>query len=224
MRHGDRQWRTSCRGCSDTWPTTSRRPECTDSIRPLTFRGLSFDRQIAPALRRLAAADPPFVTGINVAQVDYPVVITGLTERGREAAEAAGDPRDASPGGVASTRFPLPWPRTEESFRWRCRSQANSATTCMRVASALTSRGIVSFYDEDHRISSWGINQAEELRRVYMDDSSAVVMFVSSDYAAKSWAVYERWAALSRAIRERQEYVLPVRFRRDRAAGARTPT
>jgi hypothetical protein len=39
-----------------------------------------------------------------------------------------------------------------------------------------------------------------------------VVVFVSAEYAARDWTRLERRAALNRAVRERREYVLPVRF------------
>lgn len=65
---------------------------------PFDVPGLDFDSEVRAALRRLATASPPFVTGVDVAQRDYPVVITGLTERGWETVEADGDPMKAEPG------------------------------------------------------------------------------------------------------------------------------
>ena len=38
------------------------------------------------------------------------------------------------------------------------------------------------------------------------------VMFISKEYVAKSWTRHERRAALSRALTEREEYILPTRF------------
>lgn len=80
------------------------------------------------------------------------------------------------------------------------------------VASELTKRGISNFFDEENEEHLWGKNLAEELQRVYMAASNVVVMFVSKDYAEKSWPRHERRSALSRAIDERREYILPVRF------------
>ena len=48
--------------------------------------------------------------------------------------------------------------------------------------------------------------------RLYAEESAAVVVFVSADYAARDWTRLERRAALDRAVRERGEYVLPARF------------
>ena len=45
-----------------------------------------------------------------------------------------------------------------------------------------------------------------------MTASNVVVMFVSEDYARKSWPIHERQSAIARAINERREYILPVRF------------
>lgn len=43
-------------------------------------------------------------------------------------------------------------------------------------------------------------------------DTAYVVMFISKEYVAKKWTRHERRSALSRAIAEEGEYVLPVRF------------
>ena len=51
---------------------------------------------------------------------------------------------------------------------------------------------------------------AEELPAIYGEQAAAVVVFVSADYAARDWTRLERRAALNKAVRERQEYVLPA--------------
>jgi hypothetical protein len=51
-----------------------------------------------------------------------------------------------------------------------------------------------------------------ELPAVYGERAAAVVVFVSAEYAARDWTRLERRAALSRAVQERREYVLPARF------------
>jgi hypothetical protein len=80
------------------------------------------------------------------------------------------------------------------------------------VARALRKLGIVTFIDEEQAVSTWGKNQIEEFQHIYMEDSQVVVMFISAEYAEKIWPRNERRWALSRALRERREYVLPVRF------------
>ena len=56
---------------------------------PFAVDGLHFEDQVAPALRRLATGSPPFITGVEVDQLDYPAVITGITERGWSELEQA---------------------------------------------------------------------------------------------------------------------------------------
>ena len=80
------------------------------------------------------------------------------------------------------------------------------------VAHTLQSRGISVFYDEFETVRLWGIHLAEELQSVYEGRASLAVMFISANYVEKMWPRYERRAILSRAVEERGEYVLPVRF------------
>ena len=81
-----------------------------------------------------------------------------------------------------------------------------------RVAACLAEQGVSYYYDRDDPTLLWGRNLAEELPRIYEHDAASVVIFVSADYAAKDWTRLERRAALSRAVRERNAYVLPARF------------
>jgi hypothetical protein len=80
------------------------------------------------------------------------------------------------------------------------------------VASELAKRNVTTFFDEDEEVSLWGKNLIEEFQRIYMTASHVVVMFVSKEYAEKPWTRHERRSALARALQERREYVLPVRF------------
>ena len=81
-----------------------------------------------------------------------------------------------------------------------------------QVAGALTERGLRCFYDADEQVGLWGKYLAEELPRIYGEQAAAVVVFISAEYAERDWAILERRAAFSRAVRERREYVLPARF------------
>ena len=80
------------------------------------------------------------------------------------------------------------------------------------VALALQARGIAVFYDEFEKTALWGKHLSEELQAVYERKSGRVVIFVSKAWVDKAWPRHERRAAVSRAIREPGEYVLPVRF------------
>lgn len=179
---------------------------------PFDVDGMPFDERVAPALRRLVEAQPPYIDGISSAGADFPIVITDLTERGWEVAETAGDRRDASPGAPASTPLTSATSLTGATFQVALSFAGEQRSYVQRVATALTSVGIQHFYDDDQKVAMWGTNQVETLQRIYLDDSSSVVMFISREYAEKIWPSAERRAALSRALRERREYVLPVRF------------
>jgi hypothetical protein len=81
-----------------------------------------------------------------------------------------------------------------------------------RVAKALKARGVRCFYDADEQVELWGKYLADELPAIYGEQAAAVVIFMSAEYAAREWTRLERRTALARAVRERQEYVLPARF------------
>ena len=81
-----------------------------------------------------------------------------------------------------------------------------------QVAAALKARGVRCFYDADELVRLWGTHLAEELPRIYAQESAAVVVFVSADYAAGDWTRLERRAAFSRAVAHAGVYVLPARF------------
>ena len=179
---------------------------------PFDVPGLDFEAKVAPILRRLASANPPYIEGVSVAEANYPVVLTGLTERGWEAAEAAGDSMDASPGAPASQMPAVAMTADNRPFQVALSFAGEQRSYVQRVSAELATRGIEAFYDEEQQIALWGKNLGEELQRIYMDDSYTVVMFISREYAEKNWARHERRSALSRALRERREYVLPVRF------------
>ena len=95
---------------------------------------------------------------------------------------------------------------------WRCRLPGRSENYVGRVAAALKARGVRCFYDADEQVRLWGTNLAEELPWIYAQESAAVVVFVSADYAGAGWTRLERRAAFSRAVVEAGVYVLPARF------------
>ena len=80
------------------------------------------------------------------------------------------------------------------------------------VALTLQARGIAVFYDEFERIALWGKDLGEELQAVYEHRSDYGVVFASKAWVEKAWPQHERRAALSRAVQEPGEYLLPVRF------------
>jgi hypothetical protein len=80
------------------------------------------------------------------------------------------------------------------------------------VARALRLSGIAVFYDQFEAVTLWGKDGVEFFHKLFAADTAYVVMFISKEYVAKEWTRHERRAALSRAIAEEGEYVLPVRF------------
>ena len=81
-----------------------------------------------------------------------------------------------------------------------------------QVAITLQTRGISVYYDDFEKIILWGKDMTEELQSVYEHRSDHVVIFISKEWVEKAWPRHERRATLSRAVQEREEYVLPVRF------------
>lgn len=80
------------------------------------------------------------------------------------------------------------------------------------VARCLQSIGIAVFYDDFEKVQLWGKGLVEELNEVFEHRAAFVVMFISREYVEKVWPRHERRSILSRAVQEKSEYVLPVRF------------
>ncbi len=80
------------------------------------------------------------------------------------------------------------------------------------VAQILQSKDISVFYDDFERVNLWGKDLVDFLDEVYRLRAEYCVLFVSSAYRQKAWTNHERKSALSRALNERGEYILPARF------------
>ena len=80
------------------------------------------------------------------------------------------------------------------------------------VARFLRSHNVTFFYDDDKEVELWGRDLYAHLSEVYSKAERYVVMFISRHYAEKVWTNHERRAAQARALAERGEYILPVRF------------
>ena len=81
-----------------------------------------------------------------------------------------------------------------------------------RVARALQSRGVSVFYDDFELVQLWGKDLVEEFQEVFERRAALAVMFISKEYVEKVWPRHERRTILSRAVKEKSTYVLPVRF------------
>lgn len=83
-----------------------------------------------------------------------------------------------------------------------------------RVYEELCKNHIRVFYDADEDIETllWGNNLIDVFKNIYKNKSKYCVMFLSKEYAEKAWTNHERKNALSRAITDKEVYILPVRF------------
>lgn len=81
-----------------------------------------------------------------------------------------------------------------------------------RLANALRTKGIRVFYDKFEKDVLWGKNLYEYLTHIYKENSRYTVLLLSKHYAEKPWTMLERQSAQARAIKEAQEYILPIRL------------
>ena len=80
------------------------------------------------------------------------------------------------------------------------------------VARARAGTDLQVFYDEDHKVESWGEDLVEYFQNIYTKEARFAVIFVSEAYARKMWTRHERRSILSRALNEHSAYALPVRL------------
>ena len=55
-----------------------------------------------------------------------------------------------------------------------------------RVAAALKAQGVRCFYDADEQLELWGTHLAEELPRIYAEESAVVVVFISAERSRRN--------------------------------------
>jgi TIR domain len=92
------------------------------------------------------------------------------------------------------------------SFAGEQRSEAEAIAACLEKV------GIRVFYDDYEQTKLWGKDLYEHLSDVYQKRARYCLMLVSEAYAAKVWTTLERRSAQARALSQRVEYILPVRF------------
>jgi len=81
-----------------------------------------------------------------------------------------------------------------------------------KVAEYLTDKSVKFFYDKYEESTLWGKDLVEYLDSVYRGSARYCVMFISKHCINKMWFIHERRSALAKAIEEKEEYILPVRF------------
>jgi TIR domain len=81
-----------------------------------------------------------------------------------------------------------------------------------QVAMALDSKGVRVFYDEFERVRLLGKDLVAYFAEVYGKQARFCAMFISKHYVSKAWTQLERQHAQSRALTEKEEYILPLRL------------
>ena len=81
-----------------------------------------------------------------------------------------------------------------------------------KVAHELKSHGVRVFFDDYEKAKLWGKDLYSHLDEIYRHLCRYCILFASKDYAEKVWTSHERRSAQERALKEKQEYILPARF------------
>lgn len=92
------------------------------------------------------------------------------------------------------------------SFAGEQRSEAEAIAACLRHS------GVKVFYDKYEQANLWGKDLYDHLSDVYQKKARFCLMLVSAAYAEKVWTSHERKNAQARALSQKGEYILPVRF------------
>ena len=80
------------------------------------------------------------------------------------------------------------------------------------VANFLKAKGIKVFYDRFEETDLWGKDCYQYFSRVYQEKAQFVIIFISKHYKEKYWTNHELKAAQARALQQKKEYLLPVKF------------
>jgi hypothetical protein len=78
------------------------------------------------------------------------------------------------------------------------------------------------FYDANEQADLWGKDLYAHLADIYEKKAKYCLMLVSGAYAAKVWTNHERKSAQARALMQKGEYILPVRFDETERSGLPT--
>lgn len=81
-----------------------------------------------------------------------------------------------------------------------------------KVAELLKENGISVFYDKFEEVDLWGKDLGIHFDYIYRRQSQYFIPFISENYRKKVWTNYEVRTAIARAIENKEEYILPVRF------------
>lgn len=81
-----------------------------------------------------------------------------------------------------------------------------------KVAAYVENEGRLSvFYDFNYDLDMWGTNLVDYFKDVFEKKANSCVMFISKDYAEKTWPNFERQIIQAKSLFQ-DGYLLPVRF------------
>jgi hypothetical protein len=80
------------------------------------------------------------------------------------------------------------------------------------LAALLTKKDIRVFYDEYKAGAPWGRDLVDHLVNIFSRKARYCVMLISGHYPLRRWTDTERKAAQERALRDANEYILPIRL------------
>ncbi len=81
-----------------------------------------------------------------------------------------------------------------------------------KVAAYVENEGQLSvFYDFNYDLDMWGTNLVDYFKDVFEKKANSCVMFISKDYAEKTWPNFERQIIQAKSLFQ-EGYLLPVRF------------
>jgi hypothetical protein len=89
---------------------------------------------------------------------------------------------------------------------------AEDRTVAEEFASLLGNRNIKVFYDEYESPEMWGKDLVDHLVNIYARKARYCVLLISQYYPLKKWTEVERTSAQERALRDANEYILPIRL------------
>jgi hypothetical protein len=89
---------------------------------------------------------------------------------------------------------------------------SEDAVVAEELATLLANKNIRVFRDEYRAANAegWGRNMVDHLVNLYARKARYCVLLVSAHYPLKAWTNAERTAARERALRDPDEYILPV--------------
>jgi hypothetical protein len=90
-------------------------------------------------------------------------------------------------------------------------AEANKAIA-EELADKLKDKNIRVFFDEYRSTDLWGQDVVDHFVNLYARKARYCVLLISQHYPLKAWTRAERTSARERALRDAEEYILPIRL------------